>query len=262
MPPPHPAPPLLPTPPTHPTPTPLFGGALTSHIPPIFHDASLIRPVPSSQEVFVLSPPPTTTTSPTPTPTSDISIVIDLLQRVPADSDVAACLAHFEDVVDSSPSSGAAAEGCVLGVSEVEVPPGARWRGGDVGDGEGEEGGGEEGCGKAYLLTGTVAQDTQEDAGQWKPYTAIQMLIVRLPKQFGTDVVVSVNCPVAGGEEAAGREGRVWHPEFGRGGPEGGVVGGEGAGGEEDGWGLAVRVMEVVGGSLGIVDWDLFSPED
>jgi len=66
--------------------TDLFGGAITAHIPASFEDASNHRPVPDTQEVFVSR-----------TYDTDISIIFDILQRVPG-SDEDAIAVHWDDV--------------------------------------------------------------------------------------------------------------------------------------------------------------------
>ncbi|KAI0003275.1 Mog1p/PsbP-like protein [Russula compacta] len=75
--------------------TKLFGGAIRANFPKGFYDASLIRQVPDTQEVYISS-------------VSDDSIIIEVLERVSAgDSAEAAryhfgAIAHDNDAVSSS----------------------------------------------------------------------------------------------------------------------------------------------------------------
>ncbi|KAL7274890.1 hypothetical protein RUND412_002182 [Rhizina undulata] len=64
----------------------LFGGAITASIPAPFQDASDIRPVPSTQEVFI-------------SPTHSTSLIIELTTRVDL-PDAEAVDLHFEDVAN------------------------------------------------------------------------------------------------------------------------------------------------------------------
>ena len=153
----------------------------------------------------------------------------------------------------------------------------------------------------AYVLTGSISPPyqpggsggTEEEAG---PYTAVGVLLFRL-RRVRTDLLVTVNCPV---EE--GGEGRVWHPrlelEIAPGDTRGvaggyrgflmeggmygdnkegdgmeGVIMESGVNGDANGvsidgmkrpsqWDDAIRVLRMVGESLRVLDWGLFSPED
>lgn len=82
----------------------LYGGAITTVIPKTFLDASMLRQVPDTQEVFVNS-------RRTDEPTSDNlgfneSIIVDLLQRVDETDDRKALEVHLEEVTSLDESSG------------------------------------------------------------------------------------------------------------------------------------------------------------
>jgi len=63
----------------------LFGGAITALLPANLIDASNLREVPDNQEVFLY-------------PSSSISIVIEILERVSANSDKDAAKFHFDSL--------------------------------------------------------------------------------------------------------------------------------------------------------------------
>ncbi|EJD05999.1 Mog1p/PsbP-like protein [Fomitiporia mediterranea MF3/22] len=76
----------------------LFDGAITAELPDALVDASTVRQVPDTQEVFF-------------SPTSDVSYIIEILQRVEPDDPTEAAkfhfdsLAHDNDALSSSVSS-------------------------------------------------------------------------------------------------------------------------------------------------------------
>lgn len=70
----------------------LFGGAVTINIPENFVDVSDIRQVPDNQEVFI-------------DPGSDLSLVIEILQRVEKEDDKEAIEFHFSALADDNSAS-------------------------------------------------------------------------------------------------------------------------------------------------------------
>jgi len=69
--------------------TSLFGGAITVDLPTNLTDASTIRPVPDTQEVFVQSD----------SAPGSISIIFDILEYVSAASDIDALNVHLSDII-------------------------------------------------------------------------------------------------------------------------------------------------------------------
>lgn len=63
---------------------PLYGGAITAPVPDNYLDASDIRPIPDTQEVFI-------------SPDSPASIIFDLLEPVPEED---ALLSHIDDITN------------------------------------------------------------------------------------------------------------------------------------------------------------------
>jgi len=70
--------------------TSLFGGAITVDLPTNLMDASTVRPVPDTQEVFVQA---------TNTSRGSISIIFDILEYVSAASDIDALNIHLSDII-------------------------------------------------------------------------------------------------------------------------------------------------------------------
>jgi len=72
----------------------LFGGAIKANYPEGFFDASSIRQIPDTQEVYLSR-------------NSDDSIIIEILERVPASDSDGAARFHFEAIADDNdaPSS-------------------------------------------------------------------------------------------------------------------------------------------------------------
>ena len=152
-------------------PTDLFGGALHVHLPPDYLDASTVREVPSTQEVFV---PATTST--------DTSIIIDILEPplpiapstgAPSDGnpDLAALQIHWDDIASPHASH-------VFSITPVAAL-GAR----------------------AWCVLGTVEGGGGGGGGG---YTAILATVIRL-ERVKTDLVVSVNVPISATEAARER---------------------------------------------------------
>lgn len=73
--------------------TDLYGGAITAELPSGAIDASNIREVPDTQEVFLLEQPNKL----------DQSIIIDLLERVPAETLPEVIAVHLGDIFDEPP---------------------------------------------------------------------------------------------------------------------------------------------------------------
>ncbi|KAL5490464.1 hypothetical protein ACEPAI_5297 [Sanghuangporus weigelae] len=63
----------------------LFGGAITTELPTSLVDASTVRQVPDTQEVFF-------------SPTSDVSYIVEILQRVEPDDPQGAAKFHFDSL--------------------------------------------------------------------------------------------------------------------------------------------------------------------
>ncbi|KAF8423787.1 hypothetical protein EV426DRAFT_711014 [Tirmania nivea] len=207
----------------------LFGGAIAAEIPAIFVDASDFRPVPSTQEVFVSSPDAT-----------DISIVIDILQRVPP-PDIDACKVHFEDVIDQR-------EGSFGKLFQISPTTEFTKIGPSI---------------PAYVIQGTVSSPynvaphptdpSYREAQKFLPYTLLLMAVFRL-EAHRTDLVVTVNCPITKTADSM-NEKRVWHPAYDQ--PPDGTDA-TAAPVVDD----AVVLLKRVAGSLEVKDWNLFSPQD
>ncbi|KAF8520205.1 Mog1p/PsbP-like protein [Hysterangium stoloniferum] len=67
----------------------LFGGAIVMNVPKFFLDASDLRQVPDTQEVFL-------------DPNSNFSLIVDILQRVDADEDERAVKLHFDCLAEDN----------------------------------------------------------------------------------------------------------------------------------------------------------------
>lgn len=78
--------------------TPLYGGAITTVIPEGFLDASLVREVPDTQEVFVNSRKPEEKGKFNDGLGLNESVIVDLLQQVGAKDDRAALEVHIEEI--------------------------------------------------------------------------------------------------------------------------------------------------------------------
>ncbi|USP73097.1 hypothetical protein yc1106_00371 [Curvularia clavata] len=144
--------------------TPLYGGAITLDLPSDFSDASLIRQIPSHQEVYLHN-------------TGYTSIVLEILEYVDKPSDEEALQYHFADLVDGTgDTTTIVAQGSavmkslphtpVLALNFIQTPPAP--------------------------VPGAPVRKTPE-------YTFIQLLVIRLKEQ-GTDILVSINSPHYPGE--------------------------------------------------------------
>lgn len=216
------------------TKTDLFGGAIVAEIPKIFNDASIFRPVPSNQEVFISSSDAT-----------DISIIIDILQHVPL-PDIDACKEHFEDVIGGQERS--------LGkIFQIEPTNEFTMIGPSI---------------PTYIIHGTVSSPyhvapprtdpSYLDAQKALPYTIILMVVFRL-EALDTDFVVTVNCPIT--EQADSIiEKRVWHPAYDHPAYDHSPDGTDKTGAPVVD--NAVTLLKSVAGTLEVRDWGLFSPQD
>lgn len=99
------------------TQTALFGGALRAVLPAGLEDAAQYRPVPDTQEVFVSR-----------SYDSDLSVIFDILQRVPG-TDEQAVAVHWDDITPSPPThlpggnSVAVTDRSAVHVAHLYVPP-------------------------------------------------------------------------------------------------------------------------------------------
>ncbi|KAF8541900.1 hypothetical protein BDD12DRAFT_690462, partial [Trichophaea hybrida] len=134
----------------------LFGGAITAHIPANFEDASNHRPVPDTQEVFISR-----------TYDTDISIIFDILERVPG-SDQDALELHWDEVVASDPQRSHK----LFNTQSVVLP--------NLVDKP------------VYTITGTISE--KDPQTQPPLFIALLMTVVRLQEQT-TDLVITVNVP-------------------------------------------------------------------
>ncbi|CUS13294.1 unnamed protein product [Tuber aestivum] len=142
------------------TPVALFGGAIRAAIPQNFRDAADFRQVPDTQEVYVSMEEGV-----------DISVVIDLNQRVQAPSDVEALDIHFQDVADDQGRSFAVVSKETITLPKMADKP-------------------------TYMLTGTISSRPSEDP---ECFVGILMTLVRLPQQT-TDMLITVNIPFSTSE--------------------------------------------------------------
>ena len=79
---------------------PLYGGAITATLPAALADASTLRPVPDTQEVWVST-----------TKDSNLSVIIDLLECVPGSTLHEVLTAHMDEVMRLSGASNASIVG-------------------------------------------------------------------------------------------------------------------------------------------------------
>ncbi|KAF2666731.1 Mog1p/PsbP-like protein [Microthyrium microscopicum] len=172
-----------------PTTHPLFGGAITTSLPTGYLDASTMRDIPDTQEVFL-------------DPNSNTNIIISLLERVTTitsnnsnnSDDHSALQTHFQDMyADETDKSGNRDTANVLGVRNLPIPPGTS-NGGTV---------------TAYILTAWMAtadaarQEQRERGREEVLGTGVVMGLVRL-ENVKTDVLVCVNVPRAAADGELG----------------------------------------------------------
>ncbi|KZV70487.1 Mog1p/PsbP-like protein [Peniophora sp. CONT] len=72
----------------------LFGGAITATLPTSLIDASDLRQIPDTQEVFL-------------SPTSDVSIILEILESVPATDLIDAAKYHFNSLAHDNDATAA-----------------------------------------------------------------------------------------------------------------------------------------------------------
>ncbi|CCK68462.1 Ran GTPase-binding protein MOG1 KNAG_0B00130 [Huiozyma naganishii CBS 8797] len=84
----------------------LYGGAVSTVVPDGFLDVSLLREVPDTQEVYVNSRTAAEVAQCTDGLGEDESILVDLLQRVDADSDEEALRVHVGEIAELNGSRG------------------------------------------------------------------------------------------------------------------------------------------------------------
>ncbi|TNY17873.1 hypothetical protein DMC30DRAFT_428852 [Rhodotorula diobovata] len=152
---------------------PLYGGAITASLPPSFLDASDLRQVPDTQEVFLA-------------PDSDLSLIVEVLELVKDDGSAddleKAARFHFSSLAhDNSALSST--------VSSVSVPSAAPRPSGP---------------GQPVLLGPTVLRGQQTVSKFNKPESeadtvSIQLALWRVPAR-NADVTLCVNWPVRVGE--------------------------------------------------------------
>ena len=157
---------------------PLFGGALSVHVPLGWRDASDLRPVPDHQEVW-LSPPSE----------SEGTLVIELLEREKnAADDIVECTCivdHFSELALECGASEAVVE-FVTRVTTAEAAPLVA----------------SSHHATAYLLRG-VHRSAGADASPGTVKTHVSLALVRLPFPLNTDVLMSVSSNDAHGSELA-----------------------------------------------------------
>ncbi|XP_014551271.1 hypothetical protein COCVIDRAFT_113349 [Bipolaris victoriae FI3] len=144
--------------------TPLYGGAITVDLPSDYSDASLIRQIPSHQEVYLHN-------------TGYTSIVLEILEYVDKPSDEEALQYHFADLIDGT---GDATTMVAQAKSEMKNLP------------------------QTPILTLTFIQTPPPapagaPARKTPEYTFIQLILVRLKDQ-GTDIMITINSPHYPGE--------------------------------------------------------------
>ncbi|EMD97534.1 hypothetical protein COCC4DRAFT_75047 [Bipolaris maydis ATCC 48331] len=145
--------------------TPLYGGAITVDLPSNYSDASLIRQIPSHQEVYLHN-------------TGYTSIVLEILEYVDKPSDEEALQYHFADLVDGT---GDATTMVAQAKGEMKNLP------------------------QTPILTLTFIQTPPSPAAGAPParktpeYTFIQLILVRLKEQ-ATDIMITINSPHYPGE--------------------------------------------------------------
>ncbi|RPA94656.1 Mog1p/PsbP-like protein [Choiromyces venosus 120613-1] len=190
------------------TPVALFGGAIRAAVPQGFRDAADFRQVPDTQEVYVCMEEGV-----------DISVVIDLTQRVQAPTDLDALDTHFKDVADDQGRSFAVVSKETVTLPKMADKP-------------------------TYMITGTTSSRPSENP---EYFIGILMALVRLPEQT-TDIIVTVNVPFNTTELVQAEKYLVS--------PRAGTTGGGGEKSEMLRLGMAV--LEGVLRDFEILDWGLF----
>lgn len=144
--------------------TELYGGAITTFIPDGFLDASMLREVPDTQEVYVNSRQDAEAANSEDGLGTNESVIVDLLQRVEAADDESALQVHLEDITALN--------------------------GGD----------GFEIIKKEVAKDGTITCILAESAYKWGKKDLKETLVICLAlkrlEDVQTDVVISVNVPL------------------------------------------------------------------
>ncbi|GAA5869005.1 hypothetical protein JCM8547_003248 [Rhodosporidiobolus lusitaniae] len=159
---------------------PLYGGALVSSIPTTFIDASDLRQVPDTQEVFLSSD-------------SDLSLIFEVLQLVKEegaqDSLEAAARFHFSSLTHDNAALSSTVSSLTLPSSTPKTPPGI-----------------------PTLLGPTVLRGVQKVSKFNRPAeeaddVLILLALWRVPEK-DADVTLCVNFPVRMGETGEERDGK------------------------------------------------------
>ncbi|KAG0635228.1 hypothetical protein HOY80DRAFT_1057689 [Tuber brumale] len=190
------------------TPVELFGGAIRAAVPQSFRDAADFRQVPDTQEVYVSMEE-----------RMDISVIIDLNQRVQAPSDLEALDIHFQDVADDQGRAFAVVSRETITLPKMADEP-------------------------AYLMTGTSSSRPGDNP---EYFIGILMVLVRLQQQT-TDILITVNIPFNTSELVQAEKYLVS--------PRAGTTGGGGEKSQMLKSGMAV--LEGVLREFEVLDWGLF----
>uniref|UniRef100_A0A8C5D5Q7 Ran guanine nucleotide release factor n=1 Tax=Gouania willdenowi TaxID=441366 RepID=A0A8C5D5Q7_GOUWI len=139
-------------------PRPLFGGALSAHVPHSSTDVSDLREIPDNQEVFAHTH-------------TDQSLIIELLEYPGQVADQDAAKYHFEDIAGSN-KAGSCEVMSVVCLSKADLCLSE--------------------CSSAWMLTGT--QCVSKFSEEARNTVRLHLGLFRLP-QFSTDVLITFNDP-------------------------------------------------------------------
>jgi hypothetical protein len=143
----------------------LFGGALSIEVPEGFVDMSSFRQVPDHQEVFLCSE-------------FDSCLIIELNQRVEAESDRSALATIWNDLAEANDSRDSQR---VLSVEEILTPALVRDRDGSIPT--------------TLVLAGEQLVSKYKDALEAANLVRIHLALIRLAC-VATDLVVSISAPL------------------------------------------------------------------
>ncbi|SCU82355.1 LAME_0C00760g1_1 [Lachancea meyersii CBS 8951] len=146
---------------------PLYGGAISCVIPEGFLDASILREVPDTQEVFVNSRDPNELHKYTDGLGLEESIIVDLLQRVDADSDRDALELHLQEITGLNGSN----EWTVVKLDVAKQP--------------------------AHYQTCVAVETAYKWGKQDEKETLVLCLALLRLEDVQTDVILSVNLPIS-----------------------------------------------------------------
>ncbi|KAF2031861.1 Mog1p/PsbP-like protein [Setomelanomma holmii] len=149
--------------------TPLYGGAITVHLPSAYADTSQIREVPDHQEVYLDT-------------NGYSSVVIEILEYVHKNSNDEALQYHFADLVDGMGDSTTILKQDKVVFKELSDKP-------------------------ALALTFIQTPVPALPSRKTPEFVYIHLLLLRLKEQ-GTDVMVTVNVPHYKGEYEEAAEGQ------------------------------------------------------